>query len=697
MANEVSAVLIDDRQPAESITFTASLHNIPTIGLSNRQSIFSDKSLYGSYMRTASTYSHQADVWVELLTNLTFKCVHLVVSDSIDGRNIMTRFISLAEVTNEFDIESIVEFNWRRPELRPALERINEKNSSCRVFVLYADRSNAEQVLAQVLALNMSAAENVWLVSEQALAAPNLPVGFLGLRYKEGSAGSTGSTGSGGGGGDQSSAVKDHLTDSLAVIGRALEAMHRAGAVNRTGGWATPPPTDCRNLGRRKWAEGSLLYDYLRSTTLLYGRTGKVAFDERGDRLYGAYEILNQQYDRHDRINRAATTLVPVGLRHYDLRKMKSEIVLLSGGGAAEQAAQQIIIWPGNTTRQPAGYASPNHLKIVTLVEKPFVVAVPPLDRRGLCTDEQIPCPLTRRNPMTGERTEEAACCEGYCIDLMRNLSKVMKFTYALYQVEDGRYGSYTYNAKARRHEWTGILGELHYGRADMAIAALTITPERSHAIDFTKPFKYQGITILQKRQSIHRTRHPLTSFLQPFQDSLWVSVFVAVHVVALSLYLLDRFSPFGRYKLPNCEAITEEDALNLSSAIWFAWGVLFNSGIGEGTPRSFSGRVVGMVWAGFAMIVVASYTANLAAFLVLDRPEQALTGINDPRLRNPKEDFNYSTVRDSSVENYFRRQVELAPMYKQMASINFDNAEAAIAAVKSGECKLGSISLSFV
>lgn len=42
------------------------------------------------------------------------------------------------------------------------------------------------------------------------------------------------------------------------------------------------------------------------------------------------------------------------------------------------------------------------------------------------------------------------------------------------------------------------------------------------------------------------------------------------------------------------------------------------------------------MVWAGFAMIIVASYTANLAAFLVLDRPEERITGINDPRVRIP-------------------------------------------------------------
>ena len=73
-----------------------------------------------------------------------------------------------------------------------------------------------------------------------------------------------------------------------------------------------------------------------------------------------------------------------------------------------------------------------------------------------------------------------------------------------------------------------------------------------------------------------------LGSFLQPFQDTLWILVGLSVHVVALVLYLLDRFSPFGRFKLAKGDD-TEEDALNLSSAMWFAWGVLLNSGIGEG------------------------------------------------------------------------------------------------------------------
>lgn len=52
------------------------------------------------------------------------------------------------------------------------------------------------------------------------------------------------------------------------------------------------------------------------------------------------------------------------------------------------------------------------------------------------------------------------------------------------------------------------------------------------------------------------------------------------------------------------------------------------------------------MVWAGFAMIIVASYTANLAAFLVLDRPEERITGINDPRVRPSRRGRAVRSVR---------------------------------------------------
>jgi len=118
------------------------------------------------------------------------------------------------------------------------------------------------------------------------------------------------------------------------------------------------------------------------------------------------------------------------------------------------------------------------------------------------------------------------------------------------------------------------------------------------------------------------------------------------------------------------------------------------------------------MVWAGFAMIIVASYTANLAAFLVLERPKTKLTGINDARvriinqsipkvrklninifirktlfvkLRNTMENLTCATVKGSAVDMYFRRQVELSNMYRTMEANNYDTAEDAIRDIKIG------------
>lgn len=47
---------------------------------------------------------------------------------------------------------------------------------------------------------------------------------------------------------------------------------------------------------------------------------------------------------------------------------------------------------------------------------------------------------------------------------------------------------------------FVSIIGELVNEQADMIVAPLTINPERAEFIEFSKPFKYQGITILEKK-----------------------------------------------------------------------------------------------------------------------------------------------------------------------------------------------------
>ncbi|XP_044734229.1 glutamate [NMDA] receptor subunit 1 isoform X2 [Chrysoperla carnea] len=632
----VSHPLTGDLSPA-AVSYTSGFYHIPVIGISSRDSAFSDKNIHVSFIRTVPPYSHQADVWVDLLKHFNYMKVIFIHSSDTDGRALLGRFQTTSQsleddVEIKVQVESVIEFE---PGLESFTEQLIEmKNAQARVYLMYAGKKDSEVIFRDAAQLNMTEAGYVWIVTEQALSARNAPEGLLGLQLVN------------------ATNERAHIKDSIYVLASALRDMSKTQLI-------TEAPKDCDNSGSI-WETGKLLFEEIKKQVLLNGATGKVAFDDNGDRINAEYDIVNVQ-QHEDR-------LVPVGKYYYNKNHSRMHLTL----------NESSIIWPGRLRTKPEGFMIPTHLKVLTIEEKPFVYARKLKDDTEFCKGDEIPCPHFN---ITDE-DNTMYCCSGFCMDLLKELSKTINFTYSLALSPDGMFGNYIIknNSAGGRKEWTGLIGELVGDRADMIVAPLTINPERAEFIEFSKPFKYQGITILEKKPSRSST---LVSFLQPFSNTLWILVMVSVHVVALVLYLLDRFSPFGRFKN---ELGTEEDALNLSSAIWFAWGVLLNSGIGEGTPRSFSARVLGMVWAGFAMIIVASYTANLAAFLVLERPKTKLTGINDARLRNTMENLTCATVKGSAVDMYFRRQVELSNMYRTMEANNYDTAEDAIQDVKEGK-----------
>ncbi|XP_054271641.1 glutamate [NMDA] receptor subunit 1 [Macrosteles quadrilineatus] len=642
IANRVYAVVVShpltgDLSPA-AVSYTSGFYHIPVIGISSRDSAFSDKNIHVSFLRTVAPYSHQADVWMELLKHFNYLKVIFIHSSDTDGRALLGRFQTTSQsldddVEVKVQVESVIEFE---PGLESFTEQLLEMNNAqARVYLLYASKEDAHVIFRDAGLLKMADAGYVWIVTEQALDATNVPVGVLGLKLVH------------------AQNEKAHIQDSIYVLASALRDMNQTENI-------TEAPKDCDNSGSI-WETGKVLFEYIKKQVLFHGATGKVAFDDNGDRINAEYDIVNVQGPGQQ---------VTVGQYFYsnEMNRMRLKI------------NESRIIWPGRPKSKPEGLEIPKHIKVLTIEEKPFVYTRELEDYEGEnCNPDEIPCPHFN----SSREDMRMFCCKGYCMDLLRELSKTIGFTYNLSLSPDGQFGSYiNKNNTGGKKEWTGLIGELVAERADMIVAPLTINPERAEFIEFSKPFKYQGITILEKKPSRSST---LVSFLQPFSNTLWILVMVSVHVVALVLYLLDRFSPFGRYRLANTDS-TEEDALNLSSAIWFAWGVLLNSGIGEGVPRSFSARVLGMVWAGFAMIIVASYTANLAAFLVLERPKTKLTGINDARLRNTMENLTCATVKGSAVDMYFRRQVELSNMYRTMEANNYNTAEEAIRDVKTGK-----------
>uniref|UniRef100_A0A8C1QA75 Glutamate receptor n=1 Tax=Cyprinus carpio TaxID=7962 RepID=A0A8C1QA75_CYPCA len=638
ISNQVYAILVshppqsNDHLTPTPVSYTAGFYRIPVVGLTTRMSIYSDKSIHLSFLRTVPPYSHQAQVWFDMMREFQWNHIILIVSDDHEGRAAQKRLETLLE-ERETKAEKVLLFS-QDTNLTALLQEAKELEA--RVIILSASEDEATAIYKAARQLNMTGSGYVWLVGEREMSGKALseaPDGLLGLQLINGKNESA------------------HIYDAVAVVAQSIQELFEKENI-------TEPPRGC--VGNTNiWKTGPLFKRVLMSSKYPDGLTGRVEFNDDGDRRFAHYSILNYQ----------KTRLVQVGVYN---------------GSQVVMNTQRKIIWPGGETEKPKGYQMSTRLKIVTIHQEPFVYVKPTL-RDGTCKEEytvngvlikKVIC--TGPNETIPGRPIVPQCCYGFCVDLLIKLAMTMNFTYEVHLVADGKFGTQERVNNSNKKEWNGMMGELLSGLADMIVAPLTINNERAQYIEFSKPFKYQGLTILVKKEI---PRSTLDSFMQPFQSTLWLLVGLSVHVVAVMLYLLDRFSPFGRFKVNSEEE--EEDALTLSSAMWFSWGVLLNSGIGEGAPRSFSARILGMVWAGFAMIIVASYTANLAAFLVLDRPEERITGINDPRLRNPSDKFIYATVKQSSVDIYFRRQVELSTMYRHMEKHNYESAAEAIQAVR--------------
>ena len=96
-----------------------------------------------------------------------------------------------------------------------------------------------------------------------------------------------------------------------------------------------------------------------------------------------------------------------------------------------------------------------------------------------------------------------------------------------------------SYGRKLANDTWTNdsLMRELVEGRAEVAVAPLTITAERESFIDFSKPFMSFGISIMFKKPEVEKPG--MLSFMQPLDYKLWLSICAVMIGVTLTLYAI--------------------------------------------------------------------------------------------------------------------------------------------------------------
>ncbi|GAA6076298.1 glutamate receptor ionotropic, NMDA 3B isoform X1, partial [Tachysurus ichikawai] len=295
-------------------------------------------------------------------------------------------------------------------------------------------------------------------------------------------------------------------------------------------------------------------------------------------------------------------------------------------------------------------------LRVVTLVEHPFVFTRK-ADEDGQCQAGQL-CldPRTKNLDVLNNLfraleqknssvlpSEMVKCCYGYCIDLLEKLAEDMQFDFELYIVGDGKYGAW------KNGQWTGLVGDLLSGAADTAVTSFSINSARSKVMDFTSSFFSTSLAILVRSKD---TAAPIGAFMWPLHWSMWVGIFITLHITALFLTLYEWKSPFGLTP----HGRNRVRVFSYSSALNLCYAVLFGRTIATKTPKCWTGRFLMNLWAIFCLLVLSSYTANLAAVMVGEKIFEEVSGIHDAKLQHPSLGFRFGTVHESSAEDYMKK-----------------------------------------
>ncbi len=88
-----------------------------------------------------------------------------------------------------------------------------------------------------------------------------------------------------------------------------------------------------------------------------------------------------------------------------------------------------------------------------------------------------------------------------------------------------------------------------------------------------------------------------------------------------------------------------------MKESFWFALTSFTPQGGGE-APKSLSGRVLVAAYWLFVVLMLATFTANLAAFLTVERMQTTVQGLEELAQQSK---INYTVVKDSPYFEYFK------------------------------------------
>ena len=194
---------------------------------------------------------------------------------------------------------------------------------------------------------------------------------------------------------------------------------------------------------------------------------------------------------------------------------------------------------------------------------------------------------------------------------------------------------------------YAGLIKAVANGDYDIVVGDVTVTAIRRELVGFSNAIFDNSLRIIMRKTPAAEL--DLLSFLKPFSRNLWCLVLGACVVAGVLLCLVER---------EENEALRNRSLLSqLTMSVWYSFGNIVGYGVDFGASTA-PGRLITFGLYILSLILVASYTANLASDLTISKTKNIISGMED--LKSGKIPFNRIGIRGGTAgeEYYLRRNI---------------------------------------
>lgn len=179
-------------------------------------------------------------------------------------------------------------------------------------------------------------------------------------------------------------------------------------------------------------------------------------------------------------------------------------------------------------------------------------------------------------------------------------------------------------------------------GEVDVAVGALTITPERERLMDFSHPYFRTGLAIASKQQS--------TGLIGVLRSLVSLDFLLVIGLLGGLLAVLGWLAWLAERRA-NPEEFGGDVIQGIGQGFWWAAVTMTTVGYGDKSPVTKLGRLLALIWMFAAIILISSFTAAITTSLTVGQLES--------RIQDPSDLHRVSvlTLRDSSSASWLEGQ----------------------------------------